>query len=181
MRRIVLLFGALLITSVGFSQSTYEEFPRNEVNWNIFNTIGFASVELGYEYFLEADQSVGAKLLINDRPNFRSEKGSKKFKTNSVRVNYTYYFGMETPGSGFYLQPFLKYRFGEFEERKDDQKVTTDMNAFMVGIGGGYEWNLSNSFIVGPFINIGRNFSSEVKDRFSSMEWNAGLNLGYRF
>lgn len=181
MRKLFILAGILLLTKVGFAQKSFAEYPEHEINWNIMNTLGFASVELGYEFFIEGDQSVGAKFLINDRPNFRSEKGSKKFKTNSLRINYTYYFGAHQPGSEFYLQPFVKYRFGDFEERKEEVKVKTDMNAFIVGIGAGYEWNLSNSFVVGPFVNVGRNFSKEVKDRFSAFEFNAGVNLGYRF
>lgn len=161
--------------------STAMEIPRNEVNYNILNTLLVASVELGYEYFIGYDQSVGAKVSINDRPSYRNESHSKKFKTNSVSIDYTYYFGKENPGSEFYVQPFVKYRFGDFEEYRGEQRVKTDMNDFMVGFGAGYIWNFSNSFVIGPFVNVARGFSSDVKDRFSTMEFNAGVNLGYRF
>ncbi len=157
------------------------EIPRNEVNYNILNTLLVASAEVGYEYFIDYDQSIGARVMINDRPSYRSEDHGRKFKTNSVSIDYSYYFGRENPGSEFYVQPFVKYRFGDFEEYQDDQKVKTDMNDFMVGIGAGYIWNFSNSFVIGPFVNVARGFSSEVKDRFSAMEFNAGVNLGYRF
>lgn len=153
------------------------EIPRHEINYNIANTLIIGSVEVGYEYFLDYDQSFGGKVLINDRRNYRHEKSNQKYKTSSVRLDYTYYFGQENPGSGIYVQPFLKYRFGDFEE--DGEKLK--MDTFMVGIGGGYIWNLSNSFIFGPFANVARGFSSEVKDRFSEFEFNAGVNLGYRF
>lgn len=158
-----------------------EGFPRHEVNYNILNTLIVASAEVGYEYFFHFNQSVGAKVLINDRPSYRSSKGSRKFKTNSFRLNYTYYIGEEKPGSEFYFRPFLKYRFGEFEEKKDEVFKKTDMDAFIIGIGAGYVWNFTNNFMVAPFANIGRNFSGDVKDRFSALEFNAGVNIGYRF
>ena len=55
------------------------------------------------------------------------------------------------------------------------------MNTFMVGLGAGYKWNFGNKFVLGPFVNIARNFSEEVKERFSAIEFNAGFNVGYRF
>lgn len=161
------------------------EFPKNEINLNIANTIAIASVEVGYEYFLGFNQSIGAKMLINDRRNYHSEKGSKKFSTNSVKIDYNFYFSDYNPGAGVYVQPFMKYRFGDFKEKKtvNSTEITqkTDMNTFMIGIGLGYKWNFSNSFVIGPFANIARNFSEEVQDRFSAIDFNAGLNVGYRF
>ncbi len=158
------------------------EIPRHEVNFNLANTLIIASAEVGYEYFIDYDQSIGVKILINDRRNFRHEKSNTKYKTNSFRLNYTYYFGQENPGSGIYMQPFVKYRFGDFEEDRDkSNKIKTNMDAFIVGVGVGYQWNFSNSFVMGPFANVGRNFSKEVKNRFSAFEFNAGFNIGYRF
>lgn len=153
------------------------EFPRHEVNYNIANTLAIASVELGYEYFFQENQSVGIKFLINDRFNYRSEGKGRKFDSHSVQLNYSYYFGVFNPGSEFFVRPLVKYRFGDFKE--DGEKL--DMNSFLIGIGGGYVWNFSNNFIISPFANVGRNFSSKVKDRFSAIEFNAGLNIGYRF
>src|SRR5699024_5353912 len=109
---------AVVVSLLGFSgiQAQSEEIPYNEVNYNLLNTIIFASAEVGYEFFIDYDQSIGAKVLINDRRNFRSASGSSKYSTNSLQLNYTYYFGVENPGSGIYAQPFIKYRFGSFKE-----------------------------------------------------------------
>lgn len=180
MKRISSLFIILMITTFSFSQTEPDDFPQHEVNLNIANTIAVASGEVGYEYFFAFNQAVGAKILINDRRNYR-EKSDEKVNTNSFRVNYTYYFGRVEPGSEFYVQPFMKYRFGDFKEEKDGSTVKTDMDAFMVGVGAGYVWNFSDDFVVGPFANIARNFSNDVKDRFSAIDWNAGINIGYRF
>ncbi|MTG97933.1 MULTISPECIES: DUF3575 domain-containing protein [Myroides] len=163
----------------------------NEVKINVLNTLVLASVELGYEHFIDHNQSIGANFNINDRFSYHAEKNSKnqKFKTNSLMVNYNYYFGGKTGanGSGYVVTPFLKYRFGNFEEDKwneidaVDQTVKVDMDSFIFGVGVGYKWALGDSFTINPFANIARNFSSEVNDRFSAIEFNAGINIGYRF
>lgn len=188
-----LVFGIFLLffSHFCFSQTTEPSpYPNSEVNLNIANTIAIASVEVGYEYFIGFNQSVGIKVLINDRMNYHLENGSDKFNTNSVKLNYNFYFGAYNPGSGVYVQPFVKYRFGNFKEKKtvkddfgDSSEIAqkTNMDTFMIGIGIGYEWNFSNSFVIGPFANIARNFSEEVQDRFSAIDFNAGLNVGYRF
>ena len=183
MKKITLVLIALCASHFCMAQYQDESdiLPRNEVNLNIANTIAIASVELGYEYYVGYNQSVGVKFLINDRRNYRAEKHGSKFNTNSAALYYNFYFNREKAGAGFYVQPFMKYRFGNFKEKKDGRTVKTDMNAFMIGIGVGYKWNFSDSFVIGPFANIARNFSKEVQDRFSAFDFNAGLLIGYRF
>ncbi|WP_121965690.1 DUF3575 domain-containing protein [Myroides sp. N17-2] len=163
----------------------------NEVKINVFNTLALASVELGYEHFIGHNQSIGANFNINDRFAYHKEKGGKdqKFNTNSLVVNYNYYLGGKNGehGSGYVVSPFLKYRFGNFKENiyngelDTTVRTETDMNSFIFGVGGGYKWTLGDSFTINPFASIARNFSSEVNDRFSAIEFNAGINLGYRF
>ena len=187
MKKILTAGLALFISLSAWAQE--EDFKHSEVKLNIANTIAIASVEVGYEYFFGYDQAIDVEVLINDRINYHSEKGSRDFNTNSLKLGYVYYFGLEMPGSGVYINPFLKYRFGEFEEKVTKAveghdvrvKQVTDMDSFMIGIGAGYKWNFNDRFVIGPYANIARNFSDEVKDRFSSIEFNAGLSIGYRF
>jgi len=167
----------------------------NEVKWNVFNTIAIKSVEVGYEHFIDLDQSVGVDLMINDRFSYYPESKSKgkKFKTNSIAASYNFYFGGNNGenGSGYSLSPFIKYRFGDYDENKwisqgdgiPDvlEKKTTDMNSIILGIGVGYKWVRNDAFAVQPFVNIGRNFSDDVNDRFTAIEINAGVTVGYRF
>ncbi|MDR6299667.1 autotransporter domain-containing protein [Mesonia maritima] len=183
------LFAAIIALFSLQQNFAQESFPKNEVKLNIANTIAIASVEVGYERFIGFNQSIGAEILINDRINYHSESGSRKFNTNSVKLGYNFYFGKETAGSGIYANIFAKYRFGDFEQNgtlevngnSQTVKVETDMNTFMVGIGAGYKWNFNDKFIIAPYVNIARNFSEEVKERFSAIEFNAGLSVGYRF
>ena len=160
-------------------------FHLYSLKLNIANTIAIASVEIGYERFLDKNQSLEAIILFNDRINYHSESGSREFNTNSFKLGYNYYFGEDMPGSGLYVNPFIKIRTGDFKQEVTIKNATvieeTDMDSFIVGIGGGYKWNFNNKFVIGPFINIGRNFSEEVKDRFSAIEFNTGLSVGYRF
>lgn len=176
-----LLFG---IITTGFSQE-----KQNEIKLNIANTIAIASVELGYERFIADNQSLEGVILFNDRINYHSQSGSRNFKTTSYKIGYNYYFGENYAGSELYVNPFFKFRTGEFTENvrvmEDDvifnREKVTDMDSFILGIGAGYKWNFNDTFVIGPFINIGRNFSDEVKNRFSAIEFNAGLSIGYRF
>lgn len=182
MKKTLLLIPALFLFNFGFSQSVEK---GNEIKLNIGNTIAIASVEFGYERFLDFHQSVEGMLLLNDRMSYHSEKGDKEFNTYSLKLGYNYYFGEENQGSGLYVNPFLKYRQGDFTEplQLEDapQTKVTNMDAFIIGLGLGYEWNFNDTFVIGPFLNLGRNFSEEAKDRFSAIEFNAGLNIGYRF
>jgi hypothetical protein len=183
MKKILSPLVFILICNLGFSQSGDKQ---NEIKLNIANTIGMASVEFGYERFIDDHQAIEAVILINDRINYHSERGARKFETNSFKLGYNYYFGDDYAASGLFVNPFFKYRSGEFKEAGDfttsqNSTIITDMNTFMIGIGSGYKWNFNDTFVLGPFINIARNFSEEVKDRFSALEFNAGFNIGYRF
>ena len=165
----------LLFGSIFFAAAQY----KSEVKFNIANVIAIASIEIGYEYFLDDNQSIGAELHINDRFSYVEETDSKKFETNSFLVSYNYYFSPENKGR-FYAFPFMKYRFGE---HKDDRagKVDTDMNSFIMGLGVGYKWAWNDKFAIAPYVSIARNFSDEVNDRFMAIEPNAGVSVGYRF
>jgi|SRR5690625_1273341 len=184
-KTILLFFSFCLIGSNLLLAQTKYEIPRHEINLNLVNTLIIGSVEVGYNYFIDYDQSIGLKALVNDRRNFRPERSGSKYSTHALQLNYSYYFGKENPGSGVYVQPMMKFRIGDFKEKYSSSSGSyaqkTNMNAFIIGIGGGYIWNISNSFVFGPYFNIGRNFSKPVKERFSAAEIYAGFDIGYRF
>lgn len=178
-----MLLGAALC--LGFFSSRGQ--TKNEVKLNFLNTIVIQSVELGYEHFLEDGFSVGGEVLFNDRYSYWPELDDKgyKFNTSSVALNANFYFGPN--GSGYYISPMVKYRFGDFEETKTDDltgldyTAKTDLDSFILGAGMGYKWIWNNRFAFAPYANISRNFSEEVNERFWAVEVNAGLSLGYRF
>lgn len=173
MKKIVL--GLLVFAGVFTANAQY----KSEVKFNIANVIAIASVEIGYEYFIDDNQSIGAEIHINDRFSYVEETDMKKFNTNSFLVNYNYYFSPEEKGS-FYAYPFLKYRFGDHEDKRAD-RVDTDMNSFIMGLGIGYKWAWNDKFTIAPYASIARNFSDKVNDRFMAIEPNAGISVGYRF
>ncbi len=159
---------------------------RNEVKLNILNTIALGSVEIGYEYFTDSSQtqSIGVEFLINDRfgYNTQGDKG-REFKTNSYAVSYNFYFVQDSDDpSAFYISPYLKYRAGDFIELDENNNIReTDMNSAIIGIGAGYKWVYNGQLALGPYVSIARGFSKEVADRFSAVELNGGISIGYRF
>ncbi|MEN2283567.1 DUF3575 domain-containing protein [Algoriphagus sp. SE2] len=179
---ILVAFGSSLAQDVISSSSgnAYAGDFNNEVKVNFLNLILFSTLEIGYERYLSEDHSIEFKGFINDRFGFKSEGSGKKYKTNAVQASMNFYFG-ENESGRFFLFPLAKLRFGDFEESKDGGVETTDMTAFILGAGAGFKWELSKNFAFGPYASVGRNFSDEVADRFTGIEFNAGFNLGYRF
>lgn len=174
-KKILLPFLGLLIAFKSFGQ----DFKKNEVKLNILNTIAIASIEVGYERFIAPNQSLDAEVFINDRFSYRSEKNGK-FKTNSFKIGYNFYFDPEGV-KGVYINPFFKLRTGKYEDYKQSGTVETKMGSAIIGTGVGYMFNYNDTFIIAPYITIARNFSSEVNDRFWAVEPLAGIRIGYRF
>lgn len=152
----------------------------NEVKVNFLNLIVLGSIEVGYEKYLSEAHSVDFQVHLNDRFSYSPQTKGKDFKTNAIQAGMNFYFGENGKGR-FYLYPFAKVRFGDFEEVKDGVILKTNMSAFLFGAGVGYKWEVSEHFAFGPYVSIARGFSEEVKERFSQIEPNAGFSLGYRF
>lgn len=182
MKKIVLF---ALLLSTFYSNAQHGDFPQNEIKYNILNTLIQASVEIGYERFIDSNQSIEGEILFNDRINYHTEKGAREFQTSSLKIGYNYYFGKENAGSGIYANPFFKYRWGDFIDEISVEgnplKRVTDVSGFILGIGVGYKWNSNDKFVLGPYLNIGRNFNDESSDRFTAIEFNGGFSIGYRF
>ena len=171
MKKMILSIAIALVSFGAFAQ-TY----KNEVKLNILNVIVRPSIELGYEYYLDDNQSVDAELMFLDRFSYWPKKGGK-FSATSFKVGYNYYFD-STDAVGIYLNPFIKVRVGKYTDKDD---VETKMGAFIIGVGAGYAWVFNSKFVVAPYANIGRNFSGPVNEKFWAVEPNAGVRLGFRF
>lgn len=159
------------------------QFQQHELKLNIVNTILIGSLELGYEHFIDMNQSIGFGLNFMDRFAYASDRGEgQDFNATSVMVAYNYYFVSENAPSGFYVFPFLKYRGGTFlEEFGSNPAIETSLNSFIIGFGSGFKWVHNDKFALGPFISIARGFSEEVSNRFEPVEFNAGFTVGFRF
>lgn len=157
--------------------------PKNEVKLNIFNTIINGSLELGYEHFLDQNQSIGFGMTFMDRFAYVGDGGDgKDFQATSATLSYNYYFVTESNPSGIYVFPFLKYKGGSFTEVLEDVgTVETSMNSFIIGFGAGYKWVHNDKFALGPYVSLARGFNDEVSDRFEPVEFNGGFTIGFRF
>lgn len=172
-------FSQQVISSSGTSNPNVGTFD-NEIKLNFLNLIVLGSFEVGYERFLSESHSLDFQLHINDRFGYNSQNDGKTYKTNSIQSGMNFYFGNK-PSGRFHVYPFLKFRFGDFEEPGSGGVITTDMTAFILGAGLGYKWEVSEHFAFGPYASIARNFSETVSDKFTAIEPNAGFSLGYRF
>jgi hypothetical protein len=178
MKKLLFAFTILaFLSSVANAQSL--EDPKGEIRLNFLNTILLGSVELGYDFFVGQDQSVGVELHLNDRFGYSSSRGDRSFSATSVLVSYNFFFAGDENGK-MYISPYFKYRFGDFTDVVDNITEVTNLNSGYLGLIGGYRWNYNN-FAFGPFAGIGRGFSEPVNDKFSAVEFKAGFNVGYRF
>ena len=173
------LIVAAMLLCMGTRAFAQDDFPKHEVNLNILNVIWLASVELGYEHYISFNQSLEGEIFINDQFSFLPKKSGEKYNATSFKVGYNYYFDLDG-NSGPYINPFIKQRFGTF--RYDDGS-TTKLDSFILGIGGGYQWNYNDTFIVAPYANIARNFGKGVNNdnKFWAIEPNVGVKIGYKF
>ena len=100
----------------------------NEVKLNFANLLALGSFEAGYERFLSDGHSIDFQVHINDRFGYNAEGNGRKFKTNSLQTGMNFYFGNGLNGR-FHIYPFVKVRFGDFEEVVNRAIITTDMTA----------------------------------------------------
>jgi hypothetical protein len=191
MKNLFLVFFTMFSICIGsnaqqvITSSTGAGNPRlgmfdNEVKLNFANLLALGSFEAGYERFLSDGHSIDFQVHINDRFGYNAEGNGRKFKTNALQAGMNFYFGNGLNGR-FHIYPFVKFRFGDFEEVVNRAIITTDMTAFIIGAGAGYKWEVSDHFAFGPYVSFGRGFSESVSDRFTALELNGGFSLGYRF
>jgi len=175
MKKIIVAVMLMFFSAKTFAQS---DFRQHQVNLNILNVIWLASVELGYEHYIAPNQSIEGTIFFNDRFSVFPKKSGEKYKATSIQIGYNYYFE-EDGGTGLYVNPFIKQRFGTFSE----DGVKTRLDSFILGVGAGYQWNLDDIFIIAPFANIARNFGKQVNEnkKFWAIEPNFGIKIGYKF
>ncbi|MCH7412867.1 DUF3575 domain-containing protein [Belliella sp. R4-6] len=170
----------LFATSLSAQSVMEKEHSTGEIKLNFLNTILLGSVEIGYEHFIEKDQSIGVEIHFNDRFAYVGTNDNKDFSATSILASYNFYFVGDENGK-LYISPFAKYRFGDFTEIENNVTNIVDMNSFLIGLGAGYKWVFNDKFAFGPYASIARGFSKEVNDRFAAVEFKAGFSVGYRF
>ncbi|WP_158859663.1 DUF3575 domain-containing protein [Lunatibacter salilacus] len=180
---IILLLASCVTITVNAQELPANPIPSNEVKFNIMNTIVLGSLELGYEHFIDQNQSIGAEIHLFDRFAYVSDqREGRSFDATSYLLGFNYYFVSPNRPSGFYVSPFVKYRTGTFTEvGENSQSIETELNTFIIGMGGGYKWVHNDKFALGPYVNIGRGFNEEASQRFRPVEFKAGFSIGFRF
>lgn len=179
----IILLATCLIFTAEAQELKSPPSTANEIKLNIMNTIVLGSLEFGYEYFIDRNQSIGAEVHLFDRFAFVSDqREGRSFDATSYLLGFNYYFVTPERPSGFYVNPFVKYRTGIFTEiGENSQSLETDLSTFIIGMGAGYKWVNNDKFALGPYVNIGRGFNEEASQRFSPVEFKAGFSIGFRF
>lgn len=103
---------------------------KNEVKMNILNAFVITSIELGYERFIDENQSLDFEIFFNDRFSYLPARKDGNFNATSVKIGYNYYIEPENM-EGLFISPFLKHRFGYYT--RNDQKQS--LSSFILGIG----------------------------------------------
>ncbi|WP_396633043.1 DUF3575 domain-containing protein [Maribacter sp. R86514] len=170
------IFSALLIfiTTSSFSQAYYNDENSHEVKLNIGQFLVTTTVELGYEYYINEDTSIGGTLYFDGK--------STDYNGNfGIGPNLRAYFGYG-PKSGLFAEVFGIYYTGE----NDDEDTANlgnrnyDYSTIALGLGGGYKWaTRSQKFTIELNGGLGRNINPE--DFQDDFMFRAGLSLGYRF
>ncbi|WP_405400521.1 DUF3575 domain-containing protein [Maribacter sp. Asnod2-G09] len=170
------IFSVLLvfITTSSFSQAYYNDENSHEVKLNIGQFLVTTTVELGYEYYINEDTSIGGTMYFDGK--------ATDYNGNfGIGPNLRAYFGYG-PKSGLFAEVFGLYYTGE----DDDVDTATlgsrnyDYSTIALGLGGGYKWaTRSQKFTIELNGGLGRNINPE--DFQDDFMFRAGLSLGYRF
>jgi len=163
----------LFITTSTFSQAYYNEENSHEVKLNIGQFLVTTTLELGYEYYLNTDTSIGGTIYFNGT--------STDYNGNfGIGPNLRAYFGFE-PKSGLFVEVFGLYYTGEDDEVSDNLSDRNyDYSIIALGLGSGYKWaTRSQKFTIELNGGLGRNINPE--DFQDDFMFRVGLSLGFRF
>ncbi|MBT8299078.1 MAG: hypothetical protein KJO52_12160 [Maribacter sp.] len=163
----------LLSGSLACAQAYPKFNSNNELKFNAGLFLVSGTVEGSYEYFFNADTSIGATLYAdNDAFDYNGNFG--------IGPNLRAYFGYN-PRSGFFAEAFGLYYTGE--DRIPDNNLGVrnyDYSTTALGLGVGNKWvTQSNKFSMEISAGMGRNINPEVfQDTFM---FRGGFSIGFRF
>jgi hypothetical protein len=161
------------ISTSSFAQAYQNESFDHEIKFNIGHFLATSTVEMGYEYYLNGDTSLGGTLYFNgDATDYNGNFG--------IGPNLRAYFGY-APRSGFFAEVFGLYYTGEEDEESQNLGSRNyDYSTMAIGLGAGSKWTTrSQRFILEINGGLGRNINPE--DFQNDFMFKAGLSLGFRF
>lgn len=189
---------ALLLTSFGFSQTSYgeftDDFPKNEFQINAFNLLIFSALDLSYEHIINDESSLGVSMLISLDGTDRLGDYDKPYYYEGFALSpyYRIYFGNK-PYAGFFVESFVIFSKGHYDyyswedtgcydcltidDRYSPYKIKP-FNELGIGFAVGAKFLTRRNFSVSIFGGVARNF---LTSHGPGVAPKVGISLGRRW
>ncbi|SFZ89604.1 hypothetical protein SAMN05428642_101444 [Flaviramulus basaltis] len=181
-RTLLFLLIPFFVSSSLFSQEVSTDNAtedKNELKINMTNLIGFKWLDVGYEYILNEESSIGIGILTKIGSDRDDSDGLDEYRTFSLTPYYRHFFSKKY-AQGFFVEGFAMLHSGEDEFYNNnsgsyyDEKYTD----LAIGVSGGAKFVTKRGFIAEIYLGIGRDMLDQ-----SDIEvvGRGGIALGFRF
>ncbi len=179
MKKIITSIILFLIVFNAVAQEEQKE-PKNEIKLNVAYLIG-GIPEVGYEYLINEESSVGADLLfsIDNDVDFLF----------AFTPYYRFYFGKKR-AAGFFVEGFgmlnvtesyLDYYYNGYDEYWPDNNRSENNTNFALGIAVGAKFLTKGGFVFEFYGGVGRNLHETSSYDDYEFVPRFGVTLGKRF
>lgn len=166
MKKIILAI-TLFVSTLSFSQQ--------EIKVDIFDALALKTLEVSYEHYISAENSVGLAGLFN----FDNSNSDFRYNQKSMFTPYfRQYFSIENKWNLF-GELFVGINSGK-KDIKDEAGVikAEDYTDGALGVAAGTKYVTASNFTFEAYIGVGRNLFTSNSH---SVVPRAGFNVGYRF
>lgn len=186
----------MFVSFVGFAQEEKEAIThKSELSLNVFDLVVAGTVHVGYERFLENNQSISIDGYLKDSYGYFDTAYQDKNTVYSIRGAYNIYFSNSKQHHGFHFYPFLKLRTGKqssdysYTYYDENGNISTmiskdeeDLSGITAGFGVGHKWLFNNKITLGINGELGRELSNSFNtDYYSTVEPRFVIKFGFRF
>ena len=174
-----ILFSTVLSTSLYAQEDIELNNPKHEIKLNMTNIIAFKWFDVGYEYILNEESSIGVGTLISLDPN--DNTGLDEYRTFSLTPYYRHFFSRKY-AQGFFVEAFTMLHSGKediyYDNIDDSYKVEGNYTDLAIGVSAGGKFITKRGFIAEIYLGLGRDMLGQ-----SDIEvvGRGGIALGFRF
>lgn len=184
----LLLIITISIHTSLFSQDTTQtneelnNIGRNEIKSNMTNLIAFKWLDVGYEYILNEEASIGISTLISIGSDNNDNDGLDEYRTFSLTPYYRHFFSKKY-AQGFFVEGFTMLHSGKNDtyfsnEGPNDSYHEEKYTDLAIGISAGAKFATKRGFIAEIYLGLGRDMldKSDIE-----VVGRGGIALGFRF
>lgn len=170
---------------------THRDTTRNEVSWNIMNTLVFGALDISYERILTDHSSISAEVFSKVFNKNKGEEGdlSKTYaKDFSMTTKFKYFLDEKNMAWGYYAEAFAMISNGVNEktvtltdrETGEPKEIEAELDYIDValGIGVGRKFISKKGFFLDVSVGIGRNLFQKDSPVIVVLP---GFHIGYRY